>query len=94
MRMGDSDEAPPSPSPPPARRRIIAFTSDRIIAAFTVVLPLTNPRTCRRRHFSALRQIDAVRATNRLAEASENAISDRRHAASAKFILKMDEKLD
>ena len=34
--------------------------------------------------------VDAVRATNRLAEASENAASDRRRMASAEFVMKID----
>ena len=38
--------------------------------------------------------VDAVRATNRLAEASEHAAADTRRTASADFVMKIDAILD
>ena len=93
--MSEAEQVPPPPSAPPvARRRIIPFSPDRITAAFTVVLAVATLAlvwTSIEQHGDA---VDAIEATNRLATATENAASDRRHAASAGLILKLDEKLD
>lgn len=91
-------EAPPSPAAPqPSPRRVwiaALLTPHWATAAFTAMLvfaTLALVWTSIKQHGDA---VDAIEATNRLATATENAASDRRHAASADFILKMDEKLD
>jgi hypothetical protein len=82
--MGDTDAAPPSSSPPsqpqPSRPW---FAPDRILALATLALV----GVAIWQHFDT---VDAVRATNRLAEASENATNDRRRTASAEFVMKID----
>jgi hypothetical protein len=90
------NEAPPSPASRPSPRRMPAplSTPDRVTAAFTVVLALATLAlvvTAIIQHFDT---VDAVEATKRLAIANENAASDRRHTASAEFILKMNDTLD
>ena len=95
--MGDSDQAPPSPSSPgqfqprPPRSRL--FTPGWITAAFTVVLAfatLALVGTAIVQHFDT---VEAIEATKRLAIASENAAADRRQTASAELILKFDAML-
>jgi hypothetical protein len=86
--MGDSDATSPSSSPPsqpqPSRPW---FAPDRILA----LAPLALVGTAIWQHFDTA---DAVRATNRLAEASENAAADARRTASADFVMKIDAILD
>ena len=91
-------EVPPSPAawqPSPLRVWIAGIlTPHWVTAAFTAMLALATLAlvwTSIQQHGDA---VDAIEATNRLATATENAASDRRHAASAQFILKMDETLD
>jgi hypothetical protein len=89
--MTDIGAPPPSPSPPsqpqpehqPSRPW---FAPDRILALATLALV----GTAIWQHFDT---VHAVRATNRLAEASENAAKDRRQTASAELILKLDAML-
>jgi hypothetical protein len=94
--MSDSDEAPApsSPSQPLWHRIAAQFTAHRVTAAFTVILALATLALVVTAYFQHRDAVEAIEATNRLATATENAASDRRHAASAEFILKMDEKLD
>ena len=85
---------PPRRSPPPGRRRMIPFTSDWIIAAFTVVLAIATLAlvgTAILQHFDT---VDAVEATKRLAIANENASRDRRQTDSADFTMKIDAMLN
>lgn len=91
-------EAPPSPAAlPPSLRRVwitALLTPHWVTAIFTFMLAgatLALVLVSIKQHGDAL---DAIEATNRLATATENAASDRRHAASAEFILKMTETLD
>jgi hypothetical protein len=70
------------------------FTPDRITAAFTVVLALATLALVVTAIFQHFDTIDAVRATNRLAEASESAAKDTRHAMSGQFVLQQRAKLD
>jgi hypothetical protein len=93
--MSEAEQVPPpQSSPPPTRRRIKPlFTPDRTTAAFTVVLALATLAlvgTAIVQHFDT---VDAVEATKRLAIANENAANDRRQAASAKLILKIEAML-
>ena len=91
--MGDSDEAPPSPSSPgevQPRPRRRPFTPERITAAFTAMLALATLAlvwTSIKQHGDS---VDAIEATNRLATATENAAKDRRQATSAEFVAKAD----
>jgi hypothetical protein len=89
--MSEADQAPPPPSPPPARRRL---TLDGITVAFTGVLALATLALVGVAIWQHFDTVDAVRATNRLAEASENAASDRRRMASAEFVMKIDATLN
>jgi len=86
---------PVAPQPSPLRVWIAPLlTPHWVTAAFTAMLALATLAlvwTSIKQHGDA---VDAIEATNRLATATENAARDRRHAASAEFILKMDEKLD
>jgi hypothetical protein len=89
--MSEAEQLPPPrPSPPPARRRIIPITPDRVTAGFTVVLAIATlalVATAILQHFDT---VDAVEATKRLAIANENAANDRRETASAEFAMKID----
>lgn len=91
-------EAPPSPTtPPPSPRRVwiaALLTPHWVTAIFTFALAgatLALVFVSIKQHGDAL---DAIEATNRLATATENAASDRRHAASAEFTLKMTDTLN
>jgi hypothetical protein len=90
--MGDSDEAPLSPSRPSWPRRL--FAPDRIIAAFTVVLALATLALIVTAFFQHLDGVEAIQATQRLAEATENAAKDRRQIASAELVLKIAAMLE
>jgi len=71
-------EPPPLSSPPPVRHRLIPPAPDWITATFTGVLAVATlflVATAIWQHFDTT---EAVRATNRLAEANENAAKDRR----------------
>jgi hypothetical protein len=85
---GDSDATSPSSSPPsqpqPSRPW---FAPDRILALATIALV----GTAIWQHFDT---VDAVRATNRLAEASENTAANTRRTASADLVMKIDAILD
>jgi hypothetical protein len=73
---------------------MIPFTSDWIIAAFTVVLAIATLAlvgTAILQHFDT---VDAVEATKRLAIANENASRDRRQTDSADFTMKIDAMLN
>jgi hypothetical protein len=89
--------AAPEPSPHPRPRRVwlaALLTPHWATAAFTAMLALATLAlvwTTNKQHAEA---VDAIEATNRLATATESAASDRRHMASAEFILKMDDTLD
>ena len=86
--MGDSDATSPSSSPPsqpqPSRPW---FAPDRILALATLALV----GTAIWQHFDT---VDAVRATNRLVEASENTAANTRRTASADLVMKIDAILD
>jgi hypothetical protein len=86
--MGDSDPTPPSSSPQRQPQPFRPwFAPDRILALATLALV----GVAIWQHFDT---VDAVRATNRLAEASENAANDRRRMASAELVMKMDATLN
>jgi hypothetical protein len=86
---------PAAPQPNPLRVWIAALlTPHWVTAAFTAMLALATLAlvwTSIKQHGDA---VDAIEAANRLATATEHAASDQRHAASAQFMLKMDETLD
>ena len=86
---------PAAPQPSPLRVWIAALlTPHWVTAAFTAMLALATLAlvwTSIKQHGDA---VDAIEASNRLATATETAASDQRHAASAQFMLKMDETLD
>ena len=91
-------EAPPSPAAPqpsPMRVWIAALlTPHWVTAAFTAMLALATLAlvwTSIKQHGDA---VEAIEPSNRLATATEKAVSDQRHAASGQFILQQRAKLD
>jgi hypothetical protein len=94
-------EAPPSqPSPRRSRRqalwsRVAALcTAERITAAFTIVLASATLALVGTAWFQHNDAVEAITATQRLAEATENAATDRRKISSAELILKFNDLLE
>ena len=76
-----------------ARVRAV-FASERITAAFTVVLALATLALVGTAYFQHNDALDAIQETKRLAVATENAARERRQVASAELVLKLRDKLD
>ena len=94
--MSEPEKVPPFQSSrlPTWPRLSALFTTNRITAAFTVVLALATLALVVTAIFQHNDAVEAIEATKRLALATETAASDHRRTASAEFVLKFDARLD
>lgn len=97
--MSDTEkmEAPPalSSSSQPLWPRIAAqFTAHRVTAGFTVILALATLALVFTAYFQHRDAVEAIQATQRLALATENSVTDRRQTSSATLVLKLDDTLE
>ena len=98
-RMCDTEkmEAPPalSSSSQPLWPRIAGqFTADRVTAGFTVILALATLALVFTAYFQHRDAVEAIQATQRLAIATENSVTNRRQTSSATLLLKLDDTLE
>ena len=70
------------------------FTADRVTAAFTVVLAAATLALVGTAWFQHNDAVEAIKATERLAQATENAAKDRQKISSAELILKFNDMLE